>query len=304
MDQIEESEIYKGHIHSRKAFTLFMIASAQAKAGDVKGALATAEDISNLYLRVWALSRVAVVQAMAKDEKGSIRSLERTLEFVRKIPIPPPPQGPGGWHEREGSISNALYWIIEARVLTGDVKGARKLAEDLPENEKESRLARAFERLGQRQAAAGDVEGARKTADTLLPKGSREQGGVLLAIVKAQLAAGNAKGALETAAAIAHWEERALALVAIGRGRASQGHSAEAAKALRDARSLVGEHKVEKSPTRIRIDLSVAWMESGDLQGTFRLINEISSPREKVYALLAVSEALEAQAKEKVPQKK
>jgi RNA polymerase sigma factor (sigma-70 family) len=304
MDQIEESDIYQGHIHSRKAVALFMIASAQAKAGDVKGALATAEDISNHSWRAWALSRVAVAQAMAKDEKGSIRSLERALEFARKIP---PTDPPGGWHEREGSLSNAIYYIIEARAVTGDVMGARKLAEDLPENEKESRLAWAFVRLGERQAAAGDVEGARKTADTLLPKGSRERGEVLLAIVKAQLAAGNARGALETAAAIAHWEERALALVAIARAHASQGHSAEAANALRDASSLVSEHKlipVQERRSRVLIDLSVAWTEIGNLKATLRLINEIPSPREKVYALLAVGEALEAQAKEKVPQKK
>jgi RNA polymerase sigma factor (sigma-70 family) len=301
MDQIEESDIYQGHIHSRKAVALFMIASAQAKAGDVKGALATAEDISNLSWRAWVLSRIAVAQANANDEKGSIRSLERALEFARKIP---PTDPPGGWHEREGSLSNALYYIMEARAVTGDVKGARKLAEDLPENERESRLAWAFVRLGQRQAAAGDVEGARKTADTLFPKGSRERGEVLLAIVKAQLAAGNAKSALETAAAIAHWEERALALVAIARAHASQGHSAEAANALRDASSLVGEHKAEKTQSRIWIDLSLAWTENGNLKATLRLINEIPSPREKVYALLAVGEALEAQAKEKVPRKK
>jgi hypothetical protein len=45
-------------------------------------------------------------------------------------------------------------------------------------------------------------------------------------------------------------------------------------------------------------------MESGDLQGTLTLINEMPSAREKVYALLAVGEALEAQGKGKTPQKK
>jgi tetratricopeptide (TPR) repeat protein len=300
MDQIEERETYKGHIHSAKAFAHFCVASAQAKAGDVKGALATAEDISNLNLRAWALSRIAVAQAMAKDETGAMRSLKRALECVRKIP---PPEHPGGWHEREGSISNAIFNIIEARVLTGDVKGARKLAEDLPETERESRLAWTFQRLGQRQAAAGDVESAWKTADTLLPKGSREHGDVLLAIVKAQLAAGSPKSAIETAAAIEHWEERAQALVAIARTHASRGKAAEAAKALRDGRSLVGEHKADERWSAILSDLALAWMETGDSHETLRSINEIPSPREKVYALLAVGEALEAQAHEKALRK-
>ena len=61
------------------------ITSAQAKAGDVKGAKATAKTIEDASSRASALNKIASAQAKAGDVKGAKETITQALVAAKTI---------------------------------------------------------------------------------------------------------------------------------------------------------------------------------------------------------------------------
>lgn len=68
-----------------KAFALREIADAQAKVGDLRGALETAAAIPDASRKASALREIAAAQAMAGNSKEAARTFDQALEAARAI---------------------------------------------------------------------------------------------------------------------------------------------------------------------------------------------------------------------------
>jgi hypothetical protein len=89
---------------SRKNMVLWNIAQQQAKVGDVREALRTAESISAGQERDLTLGAIAAAQAEAGDGKGALQTLARIKESARQ--------------------ADALAGLVEGLVKAGDERGA------------------------------------------------------------------------------------------------------------------------------------------------------------------------------------
>src|SRR5207245_3377600 len=120
---------------------------AQARAGQVKEALAVAETIAEDRSRALAFAFIARAQSRAEDRVGAQKTLQEALKVGDTL------QDPEGGDER----SSTLGQLAAVQARWGDAKAARKLAGSIkPETWRSSGL----KLVAEAQCEAGDLDGA------------------------------------------------------------------------------------------------------------------------------------------------
>ena len=139
---------------------LTKIARAQAKAGDVLGALETAQMIENVVIRSRALSGISEVQAKAGDVSGALETAQMIEDAdERSVAL--------NWIARaqaEASQAEASNVSGAQAVVIGDVSEALETAQMIEDADERSL---ALRRIAETQAEAGDVSGALETTQTI-----------------------------------------------------------------------------------------------------------------------------------------
>jgi RNA polymerase sigma factor (sigma-70 family) len=199
------------------------VAEGQAKAGDFKGALETAETINQDDARAGARAAVATAQAQAGDLKGAeetiagiaveVRKGEATRALVAaqiKAGKLTEAAATAGGITHEFSRVVALLALARARddKAAKYLQDARKIIEGIEDDERSDTRAVADGLLAEALAEMGDVKEARKLARAISAKKSMWRWIALGRVAGAQTKAGDFKGALETAATIEDESDR------------------------------------------------------------------------------------------------
>jgi RNA polymerase sigma factor (sigma-70 family) len=226
------------------------VAEGQAKAGDIKGALATAETINQDDARAGARSAVAAAQAKAGDLKAAEETIAaiavevRKGEATRALVAAQIKAGKLKDAERtaEGvthDLSRALVLLALARAhhAAKDRDAAARFMQDalkvitgIEDNERTDTRAVAEGALAEALADMGDVKQARKTAQAV--KKATWRAGALWQVAGVQTRAGDYKGALETAALIEDESERDSVIKDVVAAQAGAGDLRAALKTL------------------------------------------------------------------------
>ncbi len=120
------------------------VVSAQAAAGDIKGAIASAEKIEEAIPRGWAMRDIAEAQAIAGDAKTAIATAGRIEQRLEK--------------------ATALRLIAEAQAWGGDVRSASSTLSAIGDQQI---LKQALPAMAGGAAVNGDLDGALNTASAL-----------------------------------------------------------------------------------------------------------------------------------------
>ena len=203
---------------------------AQAEAGDVVGARATARAIPDAATRAEAINAIAAAQLVAGDTGAAQETLAQALLATGAV-------------TDAGRQSLLLSEIAGVQVKLGDRAGAtasldraleRARAIDTPDERE-----RALSRIAVIQADAGRPAVALATTETITEPGQRTP--ALIRAAAAQAAAGEISRALATAAAIEDARYRTAALQEVALVQARRGATAAARKTLARARAVSEE---------------------------------------------------------------
>ena len=236
-----------------RARALADIASALAAAGDVAGAFATEEHIRGAFLRIVVVTHVGVALAEAGDIAGATRAAARITE-INEEEI----WGPA---YTEATIYRSFIFgaIVDAHIAAGAFDQALGALEKI---ERSYQIANAAVAIAEAQIAAGDLDAARAATDTVCEFRRRNDRCVeaLSALAAAHASAGN----IEQARALVSlaWEEsewtrycpeRIRAIVALWKAQMGmgdvQGGRKAFAEALAVARSIdTDSERVEELP--------------------------------------------------------
>ena len=267
------------------------LAKAQAKVGDIHGALGTARSIDSTVsvYGAYALRDIAEAQAKAGDIHGALG----TARSIR-----------GLGHANSAYTSTlTLTDIAETQTKAGDIQGtARSFAEALGAvrsiNNARDRTW-ALHNIAEAQAKAGDTQGAARSITEALSAarsiGNAEtRANALRDIAVTQAKVGDIHGALGTARSIDSTGYRAWALRDIAEAQAKAG---DVHGALGTARSIGGAWS-RASALR---DIAVAQAKAGDIQGAARSFAEALGAARNIddarYRASALSGIAPAQAK-------
>ena len=252
---------------------LHSISSVQAGAGDIDGALSTTQSIADSRTRDRALHGIASVQASAGDVAGAfatVRSIDSS--FYR---------------------AHAKLSIAAAQAETGDIHGAftttRSIEQPIPH-------AGALRVIASAQAETGDVEDAFSTVRSINLADARAN--ALSEIATVQAAAGDTASsrdsfaaALSVASSISSPDSRAgvlhaiaVALMGVGQDTSAQ-HTLDAARAA----ALKVQSSFLRYPQLRNIMLSQ--VEAGDLDGAFATMRSIDDSSERDANLSAIASA-------------
>ncbi len=139
-----------------KPLAMVIIAVAQAKAGDIAGALKTNKSIERSGIRAMGLSRIAAIQADAGDIAGAKKTLAGAIDF-----------------EPGGKKANALTMIAiaAAQFKVGDSAAANmttaRLLKDARATKDEMSRTGYLTFIVRSQADAGNIRGAMETANSI-----------------------------------------------------------------------------------------------------------------------------------------
>jgi hypothetical protein len=128
-----------------RADTLWRISTVQAEAGDIAGALETAQSRETEFHHVSALRDIATVQAKTGDRKGSLK----TLSILKKD---------DKQEEYRNAVCNTAYLLA----LSGNVQGAVQLASEGLDREPEP----CMRLIVTGQIESGDISGAQASIAT------------------------------------------------------------------------------------------------------------------------------------------
>jgi tetratricopeptide (TPR) repeat protein len=194
--------------------TQFMVASTQARTGDIVGAHKTTELMRDVSFKSVALNDIAQAQAKAGDIPAALETLATALKTAGLI------QNVDGRSDRQGSIVREQQSLVEAQSKSGDITGAQRtvlflqeIVNSLPDEGKkmngQNLIEDATEKsngqhsvdtyrqtVAKAQAVAGDIAGAQKTTELIQNYATKAR--ALIDIVEAQGAAGDIVGAQKT----------------------------------------------------------------------------------------------------------
>jgi hypothetical protein len=135
-----------------KSSTLQAIAVGQANTNDISGALKTADLLQDLDTnRLWKSYAIQTI-AEAQAKSGDIAGAQKTADLIQNT----------------GYKGNAQNAIAQAQLKAGDFTGALKTA-DLQQDTDSTHLWKSYtqETIAEAQAKAGDIADAQKTADLI-----------------------------------------------------------------------------------------------------------------------------------------
>ena len=264
---VTAQQIEKGH-HRNNAFR--GIAPTQAKAGDIQAALAIVARIDGYDARAGALSSIAFVQSEAGDKRGAARSFSKALTAVQKI---------GEFDDRYFRLS------LVARMMarTGHGRDATRAISDVLANthrmKREHTRNLTLSNVAKVQAYAGDFQGALRTV-ARIDDGERSRVEALAVVAEAQAKAGDKRGAARSfskalAAAPGVYGYRDFAFSSIARAQASSG----------DFRGALGTvQRIAEESTRAYAlhDIAEAQAKGGDKQAAARSFFEASATVQKI----------------------
>lgn len=232
------------------------LAATQAKAGDIEGALATADQIPPKLRRADtardnAFKAVSATQARAGHFDEALAMAERVSDRREK--------------------EKALIEIGKARVAKGDLAGALATAERIGKGDERDTLL--VEIIGAK-ARAGDVTGAIKDANEIGYDSTKKA--AFMAIALAQAAGGDADGAIATVKSIVGSRTADFCNVAVVLYKKDK---AAAMKAMDEARSSVGTGGFEKpSDDSDRYEMARAYTAMGEFESAENSISLIHNP--------------------------
>ena len=232
-------------------------ALAQAEAGDVDGALATARSIDSAEARARSL---CAVRTKAGNFDGA-------LAAARDI-------------GNEWRRSNALLDIALARTKTGDIDGASAVARGIDD---ERCRSDALCDIALAQAEAGDIGGALATARSIDSEETRAW-----ALCAAQAEAGNLDNALDAAQDI---DDELDLFDALGHIALAQWRAGNMGDALATARGI-GDEFYRDLALR---DISSAQTKAGNFQDAMKITMEIGNPEDRCDALMNIAKGLAAE---------
>ena len=309
---------------------LSAIAQAQARAGDIKGALQTVASLPSENSRAVALITIAEAQAKGGDRAGAAETFRLALQAAATIQDAPNKfyafgeiaQAQAKSGDRAGAAetfrlalqaattiqdevtkSGILYSIAVAQARAGDGKGALQTAGTIPNK---GLQALALPIIPQSQAQAGDMKGA---LETLAAMPTEYKPGILLGIAYAQAKAGDVQGALQTADAIQSGRSKSEARGVIAQMQATAGdvHGAlRTAAAIEDPRpdpiTQTLDKKIDayqgmrtasafqKDPRIVR-SIAHSQATAGDVQGALQTAKAIQMEPDKSSVLGAIAES-------------
>ena len=247
--------------------SLQQIAVAQAQAGDISGALATARKISDESNRGEAFAGIAPAQAEFGDAKGARESLSIASRIASGL-------------EREHSRSGVLYTVASAQVEMNNISGALTTKQ---------RIKVAFYRvlllrvIAEAQTEDGDFQGAARTiaralafAQGVADRSDRAR--TLAMVAEMQTMIGDARGAAQSIAAARLSAEsitddsmwRMPAFGSIVRAQAVAGD-------IHGAFATVQLMKAGGSRDGALSDIADAQAKAGDIAGALATVHRISS---------------------------
>lgn len=248
-------------------------ATAQARRGDVAGAKAIANIITDRSFRAEAVSGIAMAQAKAGDVTGAKATVGAITEDSHK--------------------ASALAEIGAAQAKAGDKAGATQSlaqAEALANASKDPWGKNvALRDLAVAQAKAGDVINARITAGVVgtLPLDSPS---AWRGIAKVQARAGDIAGAKATANASAEKEDKALALSDVALAQARSGDRAGASETFAEAKAAAGP-PTESYKGMTWCEIAAAQAKAADITAAQATINSVTEEGFKSIALAAIAAA-------------
>ena len=280
--------------------TITAIAAAQAKIGDVNGALQLADQLGGY--KVEALRDIAIAQAHAGDIEGALKTGtiiewgQPKATFLGAVAVA---------QAKAGDRKAAQATLQEIRRIA-DTLQKQTLPREIGRSFRMASLARVREQLAMAQLRMGDLNAALQTAATI--DSPYENAQVLLEIGTAQAAAGKKGDALETLRSAASAAEK------IKPGTGSEGRGGpsgpsglpESAKAatmrviaeeqakLRDVEGAL--RTVASIPTSCEKDTARAGIvnaqaEAGDVQGGLQTLAAIQDENDKAFAIGRLAKA-------------
>ncbi len=298
---------------------LRQVAVLWAESGDFEMAIQTADSIQHAHLKSQA--RVAIAQAQAKvgDIAGALKTADGIPMAQEAIAIAQAKAGDiAGAQKTVDSISDALKHvaqsdIVKAQVTAGDIAGAKKTADNIQNAFTKSVMQSS---IATAQAEAGDIAGARKTAASIDAGPLKDWAEAEIA--GAQAKAGDMAGARKTVDNIQDDVFKNSAQVSIIGGQAKAGNIARAKKSadsIQDpyykirAQSSIAEAQAEagdfagakKTADRIQDDvfknsaqayIAGAQARAGDIAGAKKTANNIQNTEFKSRAQSSIAKAM------------
>jgi RNA polymerase sigma factor (sigma-70 family) len=226
------------------------VAEGQARAGDIQGALETAETINQDDARAGARAAVATAQAKAGDFKAAEETIATIAIEVRKgeaaRALVAAQIKSGKLKEAERTAEGVTHDLSRALVLLALVRAhhaakdraaaalfmqdARKVITGIEDNERTDTRAVAEGALAEALAEMGDVTQARKTARAI--KKAMWSACALRQVAGVQTRAGDYEGAMETAAPIEDESDRDSVIKEVVAAQAGAGDLRAALKTL------------------------------------------------------------------------
>jgi RNA polymerase sigma factor (sigma-70 family) len=267
----------------RKGEALMALLEARAKAGRLDEASAAAAQITEDFGKIRAGASLARAHHRAKDAKAVARHIEEARKVYDALPED---------DKMRDTKSAAAHVLAEALAETGDVAGARKLAEAV---KKEPWQWIALGRVAAAQARTGDVKGALATAAAIKNDPLREE--AVKDVLAEQLKAGDVKGARKTLEGLKRPYWRAESLIAIARAQAKAGDATAARDSLDSAfEEAQGVEEKEglfgNAANACYAHIAQAMAELGHEKDAAAWAAGQSGPLRKAQALLSVAEGM------------
>ena len=272
-----------------QAEVLAAIAEARAKDGDAEGAaqaigqaLEAAAWIDDEEDRAKALADIAVAQAEAGDAEGAAQSIGRALEVAAREQ----------WFLNR---SGAFLSIARSQAWMGDMPGAMATAGRI---EHELYLSFALQSIVRAQTKSGDAEGAAQSIQQALEITARLdaddpdwRSSEFADIAGLQAKAGDLSGAMATAARIEDEDDRVSALANIAGTQAKSGDAKSAAQSLEQASEVAAGIESEDARGRAHSRIANSQAEAGDFGAALATAKRIESEGIRAECLAGIAEA-------------
>jgi tetratricopeptide (TPR) repeat protein len=270
-----------------KPFALMLVSGRQAEAGDLNGALKTAEQISDGLNKVEAFTIVAQAQAKAGEVKAAEKNLEKAIVAAEKLED-------GNMNLDTSRKAHALTLIAAAQAQIGDLEKALKIAESLKGSFKEQLVHAA---VAKALIQAGKLPDAMKFVDKLKDGGVK--GDVQLDVVKAHVAKNDFNAARKAIDAIELDYTKCQPLLELSKALAKAGDHTGAKSACREALNNLKNYdtvwyangQMSAGPDYLHRIMAVR-AEIGDQNGAITWAYEQETPFIKTLVLAAVAEGL------------
>ena len=262
---------------ARKAGALRDIAGAQARAGDVSHALQTVAEIKDPFNHDYALQQIAEAQANRKDIQGALQ----TAAAIK---------------QSNGSKAIALFRIAEAQIASRNseaasvtLQQARQAALNIQDVKERAHtlgwVARGKAEVGDKVSASETVQQALTATNNIT--GKKDKDSPLLSIVEAQAQMGDFKGALQTTASMSSDFFTDRAFYQIARAQVQAG---DIEGALKTAALSQGYDFIWRAHT-IQF-IATIQAQRGDKKGALTWVAKQSLPSDVASALLGVAEGI------------